>query len=48
MDHIQIKDHTFLISTNDTSYMFRVNKYGHLEHLHYGGRVTMKDEMALA
>ena len=48
MDHIQIKDHTFLISTNDTSYMFRVDKYGHLEHLHYGGKVTMKDEEALA
>ncbi|MBO4358557.1 MAG: alpha-galactosidase [Erysipelotrichaceae bacterium] len=28
--------------------MFRVNKYGHLEHLHYGGKITMEDVDALS
>lgn len=48
MDHIQIKDNVFLINTENTSYMFRVDKYGHLEHIHYGGRVSIDDAEALS
>ncbi|MBQ6492389.1 MAG: alpha-galactosidase [Erysipelotrichaceae bacterium] len=35
------------MSTADTSYMFRVDRYKHLEHLHYGDRVRIEDGDAL-
>ncbi|MBQ2659269.1 MAG: alpha-galactosidase [Erysipelotrichaceae bacterium] len=36
-----------MLSTADTSYMFRVDRYKHLEHLHYGDRVRIEDGDAL-
>ena len=48
MDPIIIKDDIFLISTDRTSYLFRVNQYKHLEHIHYGKRVTVNDADALS
>lgn len=29
----------FYLSTADSSYIFRVTKFGHLEHIHYGSRI---------
>ena len=34
---ISFENNEFRLSTNDTSYWFRITKYGHLEHLFYGG-----------
>ncbi|MBQ6334574.1 MAG: alpha-galactosidase [Erysipelotrichaceae bacterium] len=48
MDHIQIKDKTFLLNTDNTSYMFRIDRYEHLEHLYYGSTVKIEDCEALA
>lgn len=36
---ISISNGVFLLETDNTSYIFRVNESGHLEHLHYGTRV---------
>lgn len=47
MEHIIEKDHTFLINTEDTSYMFMVNEHGHLEQIHYGVHVNIGDAQAL-
>ncbi len=44
---IQIKDRFFLITTENSSYAFRVTGSGHLEHLHYGGRAELTDEKAM-
>lgn len=48
MDTIQIKNKSFLLSTDHTSYLFKVDKYGHLEHIHYGAKVKMEDADALS
>lgn len=48
MDYIQVKNNVFLINTKNTSYIFRVNKYKHLEHIHYGDRVLIGDADALS
>ncbi|NCB51610.1 MAG: alpha-galactosidase [Clostridia bacterium] len=39
---------TFHIKTVRTSYIFRVTSYGHLEHVHYGVPVRMKDAEPLS
>lgn len=39
---------TFHLHTANTSYIFRITKYGHLEHLHYGAAVSPMDTEALA
>ena len=44
---IEFKNNIFLLSTANTSYMFRVDRYKHLEHLHYGDRVRIEDGDAL-
>ena len=36
---ILVKNNIFYLNTNETSYIFRVAKTGHLEHLHYGKRM---------
>ncbi len=36
---IDFSGNTFRLSTKDTSYWFRVTKFGHLEHIYYGGRL---------
>ena len=43
MESIQFKDHTFLLNTKDLSYMFRIDRYQHLEHLHFGARCRIED-----
>ncbi|MCR4633083.1 MAG: alpha-galactosidase [Erysipelotrichaceae bacterium] len=45
---IQVENGVFLLSTKDTSYMFRIGKYGHLEHLHYGRCCSIADAEAFA
>lgn len=35
------QEQTFLLSTNKTSYSFRVLESGHLEHLYYGRRISL-------
>ena len=48
MNSIEIKNNVFLISTKNTSYMFCVDKYNHLEHIHFGDRVRLSDYDALS
>ncbi|MCL2595086.1 MAG: hypothetical protein FWD83_06160, partial [Promicromonosporaceae bacterium] len=36
---IQVSNGAFRINTANTSYWFRVTKFGHLEHLYYGPRL---------
>lgn len=45
---IQEKDGLFCLTTKETSYWFRVTKFGHLEHIHYGGRLAEQNPEALA
>ena len=45
---IYSKDNVFLLKNDTLSYLFRVGKYGELEHLHFGAPVDMEDADALA
>lgn len=47
MKAIEARDHVFALHTEHTSYLFRVDSYRHLEHIHYGGRVLISDAEAL-
>ncbi len=38
----------FRLTTNETSYWFRVTAFGHLEHIHYGERLASQDTEGLA
>ncbi len=40
---IDFKDNVFYLDTKDTSYWFRVTKFNHLEHIHYGPRLKRQD-----
>ena len=42
------QDGLFCLETPDSSYLFRVTKYGHLEHVHYGRPVAAGDAAALS
>jgi alpha-galactosidase len=42
------KDGLFYLTTDSTSYWFRVTKFGHIEHVHYGERLSMQDPEGLA
>ena len=44
---IKIENNVFLLETQNTSYLFRVTTRGHLEHIHYGARVSLADADAL-
>ena len=44
---IECNDKTFRLLTDHTAYLFRVTPFGHVEHLHYGGPVSMDDGAAL-
>lgn len=33
---ITVKDNVFRLDTEDTTYLFRTTKFGHLEHIYYG------------
>lgn len=48
MNCIEYLNQTFLLSTRNTSYLFRVDRYQHLEHIHYGRKVDLKDAEALS
>ncbi len=41
---IKAENQIFTLTTANTSYVFRVMKSGHLEHLHYGRKITMPGE----
>lgn len=45
---IDVKDGVFRLTTGNTSYWFRVTKFGHLEHIHYGERLATQDPEPLA
>ena len=45
---IECNDNVFRLATAHTAYLFRVTGFGHLEHLHYGGPVSVADGAALA
>lgn len=47
MNHIEINNNVFLLNTNKSSYMFKVNRYKHLEHIYYGDSVEISDESSL-
>jgi len=40
---IVCRDGAFYLSTAHTSYWFRVTKFGHIEHIHYGERLSPQD-----
>lgn len=42
---IIVKENVFRLDTANTTYMFRITKFGHLEHVYYGKRL---DDMDLA
>ncbi len=42
------KNGTFLLRTDNWSYLMRVSPYGHLEHLHFGEPVSIEDAEAMA
>ena len=44
---IFVKDNLFHLQTKHTSYVFRVMDTGHLEHLHYGRKITCESDAAL-
>ena len=48
MNIIDDKGNVFLLNTKETSYLFRVDRYGHLEHIHYGSKVRTEDAEALS
>jgi|GEM_PF-2633060 len=37
---ITIKDNAFRLDTENTSYLFQITRFGHLEHLYYGARLA--------
>ena len=45
---IKIENGVFFLETQNTSYLFRVTSRGHLEHIHYGSRISADDADALA
>ncbi|MEA5014406.1 MAG: alpha-galactosidase [Candidatus Limiplasma sp.] len=45
---IEIREQTFFLSTQSSSYWFRVTPKGHLEHLYYGPRQQPQDPEAVA
>ena len=44
---IENKNGLFRLTTNETSYWFRVTTFGHLEHIHYGTRLHDQDPEGL-
>lgn len=40
---INERDGVFYLDTDHTSYWFRVTKFGHIEHIHYGERLSEQD-----
>ncbi len=48
MQTIEISEKTFLLRTDHTAYLLRIDAYGHPEHVHYGAPVALADVEALA
>ena len=48
MNMIEINNGVFLLNTKDTSYLFRKDMYGHLEHLYYGSSCKISDAEAFS
>lgn len=44
---IEERDGLFRLTTNETSYWFRVTAFGHIEHIHYGARLHDQDPEGL-
>ena len=44
---IDQNDKTFRLLTDHTAYLLRVTPFGHVEHIHYGGLVSVSDAEAL-
>ena len=42
------QDNVFLLKNKEISYLFRIGKYRHPEHLHFGAPVELSDAEALA
>lgn len=40
---IEEKDGLFALTSDNTSYWFRITKFGHIEHIHYGERLAPQD-----
>lgn len=45
---IEFDGGVFSLNTKNTGYIFRISKFGHLEHIHYAERVPASDAQALA
>jgi len=45
---ITIQNKTFILETNNTSYIFKATTHGHLEHIYYGSRLATPDIEALS
>ena len=45
---ITYENGVFALDTRRTSYIFRVTKFRHLEHIHYGEHVAVSDAQPLA
>ena len=45
---IKYENDVFALTTAETAYVFRVTKFRHIEHIHYGGLVKLSDAQALA
>ena len=41
---IQVIGNYYALQTINTTYAFRVMETGHLEHLYYGGKLTLRNE----
>ena len=48
MNTVKFINNVFLLDTADTSYMFRIDKYKHLEHVYYGRKMQIEDSEALS
>ncbi|MCR5217072.1 alpha-galactosidase [Treponema sp.] len=44
---IQTENNTFILNTENTTYAFRLLPSGHLEHMYYGRRITIKNPDAI-
>ena len=40
---ITVKDNVFRLDTENTTYIFRITKFGHLEHVYYGFLLDQDD-----
>lgn len=44
---IEVRDGVVLLETRNSSYWFEITEHGHLEHLHFGPKLTRQDPSAL-